>query len=283
MSDKLKKLFLGVVLLAASAAFFYFQTSSVPHIRALGRVVNGHNRVAMEDIHDLNSTAWNTTAESGSAMGYEAVLQRQPTSSVPGAKQQPLNLSHNDVIVLPFAKYTRPGEELLRQDWTKQLQQFLRGCSRDSPVSVVAANYLYRDVVINWLVVARLKVEPPLENILVISFDSALHELMQSVGIPSIGVFSESMLLRKGDYNFKELFVARVTVLRMINYFGYDVAHYDSDAIIQKNLNPLYSNHSDSDVIGSTGTFPGAVKRKWGFTLCMGAILFRSSPRTGTQ
>ena len=47
-----------------------------------------------------------------------------------------------------FLANTLPAEEILRQNWTNQIQDFLRSCSRSSPVTVVAANYPYRDVVI---------------------------------------------------------------------------------------------------------------------------------------
>ena len=182
---------------------------------------------------------------------------------------------------MPFKKFTLPAAEILRQNWTNQIQDFLRSCSRSSPVTVVAANYLYRDVVINWLIAARVKVEPPLENILVVSFDSPLQELMQHVGIQSVGVFFDS-LFSNGQYSYKKLLMARVIIVRLINYWGYDVAHYDTDAIVLKNPLPLFNKHADSDVVGSTGTFPFDLGKKWGFTLCMGMIFFRCTPQTGT-
>ena len=183
---------------------------------------------------------------------------------------------------MPFPKETKPAEEILRQNWTNQIQDFLRNCSRSSPVTVVAANYPYRDVVINWLIAARVKVEPPLENILVVSFDSPLQELLQRVGIESVQVPPESVLINSAYVNaYDKLLVARVIVLRLINYWGYDVAHYDTDAIILKNPLSLYNKHADSDVVGSTGTWPFELGKKWGFTLCMGVILFRSTPQTG--
>ena len=123
-----------------------------------------------------------------------------------------------------------------------------------------------------------------MKNILVISFDSPLHELLQRVGIESVLVPPESLASQYGmcvAHDFYKLLMARVTVLRLINYWGYDVAHYDTDAIILKNPLSLYNKHADSDVVGSTGVWPFELSKKWGFTLCMGTILFRSTLQIG--
>ena len=241
---------------------------------------------------DLQKPANQSASTIPSRLAEERLRTNQiqdPSDQVVNNNTLNLSGSHVDVEVrhrisvesiMPFRKQTLPAEEILRQNWTNQIQDFLRSCSKSSPVTVVAANYPYRDVVINWLIAARVKVEPPLENILVISFDSPLHELLQRVGIKSVGVFLDSLFIGNfGVYN--KLLMARITILRLINYWGYDVAHYDTDAIILKNPLSLYNKHADSDVVGSTGTFPKELGKKWGFTLCMGAILFRSTPQTG--
>ena len=77
-------------------------------------------------------------------------------------------------------------------------------------------------------------------------------------------------------------FIHSTAVHTKVHTEEWDVAHYDTDAVILKNPLSLYNTHADSDVVGSTGTFPFDLGMKWGFTLCMGTFLFRCTPQTGT-
>ena len=72
----------------------------------------------------------------------------------------------------------------------------------------------------------------------------------------------------------------RSIILRLINYWGYDVATYDSDAVVLKNPQTLFDNYTH-DILSSASTYPEAAAKVWGFTLCAGAILYRASSATG--
>lgn len=182
---------------------------------------------------------------------------------------------------LPFPDVTAP---VVRTRWVRELQEFLQSeASKNVPVAAVAANYVYRDVLVNWLIASKLRVRigDPIENILVISLDSSLHDFIQARGFKSIYVSINDTVKDESIREYQKLLITRVTVLRAINYMGFDVVHYDIDAIVLRNPLGLFEQFWDSDVIGSTGTYPRDLGGVWGFTICMGVILFRSTPQTG--
>ena len=193
--------------------------------------------------------------------------------------------TNRTLATVPYPRITKSVNYtgLMDQQWFSQLQSFLNTCTDASPVAFVSANYAYREVLINWLISARIKVRgEPLENVLVGALDEPLHTLMLAKGIDSIYIEPDSILTEPDWVKpYSKLLIARITVLRLINLWGYDVTQFDTDAIVIKNPQPLYNVHFDSDIIGSTGLFPQELSRKWGFTLCMGMIVFRSTVKTG--
>ncbi len=71
--------------------------------------------------------------------------------------------------------------------------------------------------------------------------------------------------------------------MRLLNYWGYDVANFDSDAILLKNPLPLFysEEYASSDVIGTFGgSLSGALHNKWGVVVCMVVIFLRSTKQT---
>ena len=70
--------------------------------------------------------------------------------------------------------------------------------------------------------------------------------------------------------------------MRLVNHWGFDIANYDTDAIILKNPEPLYyEQYRDSDFIGSYGHFPLDIRQEWGIAVCTGVVMIRSSIYTG--
>ena len=186
---------------------------------------------------------------------------------------------------VPIPRPSKSVEYISNGPWTRRLQDILTYIDTDNgPVSVVAANYAYRDVLINWLITAKVKLDDPLQNVIVLSLDLGTHKLMNKKGIASIYVPIESIMnITRVTKRYQAILIVRLTVLRMINYWGYDVAHYDADAIVLKNPQSLYKQYAGSDVVGSTGIHPKELSNEWGFTLCMGAIMFRSTQQTGND
>ena len=64
--------------------------------------------------------------------------------------------------------------------------------------------------------------------------------------------------------------------------WGYDVAVYDPDAFILHDPTDMYLSAVEgwgADVVAQMGRFPPALSAVWGFTLCMGATFYKSTPR----
>ena len=85
--------------------------------------------------------------------------------------------------------YTWTLKKVLQSSWVSQLQTFVSDIgSLNSPINLIASDFIQRHLVLNWLITAQLMAKEPLQNILVISVDSALNHLLESHSIPSIYV-----------------------------------------------------------------------------------------------
>ena len=202
-------------------------------------------------------------------------------------KDLPYDFTHHS-LVLPFPSATLPVDELLQQKWVKDLQRLLLNFPQKSaPVFTVTCNYRYRDVLLNWLIAAKTQIDPPLSHVLVFSLDKDLWELLASRGILCVFVNPKSFLKRRllleGVEVFYQILVLRITAIRLINHWGYDAANVDTDAVVLRNPESLFSSakYKDRDMIASSGKFPFNLKAKWGATLCGGFFLIKSSAASG--
>ena len=198
------------------------------------------------------------------------------------------SVSGSLTLPVPFA--TLPLEQLLHQQWVTDLQQILKQLPQGlAPVSIVTADYKFRNVLLNWIVVAKTQANPPLTRIVVFSLDQALCELLKRRRIHCVFVAPSHYLTENTIASltkhivFSEVMVLRLTAMRLVNYWGYDAANYDTDAIILKSPESLYLRHADSHMIGSYGHYPGELGRAWGTTVCCGVFMTRSSPFTGMK
>ena len=183
---------------------------------------------------------------------------------------------------MPCRKVYRPVKEIVTASWMKPLLRILSSFE-GKQVTLVIANKAYQDVLLNWLISARVKCNPPIENIIVVCLDGDLYKLLQSRNIPSIVAQFGTVL--STNYRFRRFFelimMIRLAFMRLINRLGYDCAMYDIDAIILKNPQPLYDKYADVDIIGSRGELPRSLLRRWHVTICIGAVFIRSNTRTG--
>ena len=165
--------------------------------------------------------------------------------------------------------------------WVKALREFLISISPARTVTLTAASKDFKRNVLNWLISAQVIADPPIQNILVISFDHSLHNFLTRRGISSLYVPYRSVL-SKTKVHVQKVWMTRMAVIRVINHWGFDVRHFDSDAIILRNPESLFQQFPDSDVVGTRAMLPFEIGLKiWGFTVCMGVVEFRSTPRTG--
>ena len=89
---------------------------------------------------------------------------------------------------LPTPRATLPLSELLACPWVGQLKSLLSLLHPSLPISLVSSDHTYREVLLNWLIAAEVKVHPPLSNVLVLSLDASLHKLLRERGVASVHI-----------------------------------------------------------------------------------------------
>ena len=198
---------------------------------------------------------------------------------------------------MPFHEYIRSGEEVMKSGWVAKLSTFLKTVDKTagSPhVNVVFGDFEHKLLVLNWVTAALVNMDPPLHNVLVLSLDRKLCHFLTNRDLPvtCIAVSVESLLSlqrsgggggrgRKKERMWKMGMMVRLPFIRLISYWGYDVASYDSDAVLLINPRSLYDESPNVHLFSSAGTFPLITSQRWGFTLCAGALFFRASPEVG--
>ena len=183
---------------------------------------------------------------------------------------------------LPHGGMLKPVGEVLQQQWAKDLYLFLK--TMDSKlITFVSANFEYTRQLLNWLINACVITKMPCRNLLILAFDQRLHTYLQSKHISSIYINRDAFIMPSVRMHTPNsyIYLIRFAVMRVINFWGFDVLSVDLDAIILKNLSDLFDKYGDEDIVGSVGHYPFDLNKKWGATLCMGAVLIRATPRTG--
>ena len=96
---------------------------------------------------------------------------------------------------LPTPEATLPLSQLVQCQWMTDLKTYLRSISDGSRlVSIVSSDYKYREVLLNWLVTALVKVDRPLSNVLVLSLDASLHQLLREKKIACVHIPTTCLL-----------------------------------------------------------------------------------------
>ena len=70
--------------------------------------------------------------------------------------------------------------------------------------------------------------------------------------------------------------------MMLLTEWGFDVMVHDPDAYIIKDPLQMYNDvikAKDPHIISQKGIMPRKAKLKWGFSLVLGAVLYRSSPK----
>ena len=206
-------------------------------------------------------------------------------------QKQRRHVSFPEPDTLPYRKWRKSTEDRdTTQTWAVALRDYLSMLDKDiSPhVNLVLGDYKHRMLVLNWVVAAAVKLEPPLHNILVISLQQGLCDFLANstyishlsnitcIVVPVDTIFSS----KSNDDGWLKSLMVRPVVLRLINYWGYDVATYDSDAVVLKNPQELYKRHPH-DILSSANIWPEYQAKPWGFTLCAGVMVLRASSATG--
>ena len=173
-------------------------------------------------------------------------------------------------------------EHIAQEQWVQDLRLLLSNV-KSRQVALVTSNIQYIDILLNWLISATVRSGMPLGSVIVVSLDRSIHHLLQSKAIPSVYLPPYSLLNPNAYFSvpFERVMMIRLAVMRIINHFGFDVANYDTDAIILRDPRPLYANFSNYDIIGSVGKIPEDLVKEWGITICIGVVVIKASHRTG--
>ena len=190
---------------------------------------------------------------------------------------------------LPWHSCLR-AESLQRTLWLHNLRTYLRDKDPHSPVTLVSADFAFREVLLNWLIAAKVRPKAQMKYILVLTYEEHFKIFLTERAIPVLYVPIEAVVDKTdqaywtGNHKgMRHLLIIRVAVMRLLNYWGYDVANYDADAIILRNPKAVHEMYSDSDLIGQYGgSMPATLLQEWGAVMCMGAVvLMRSSAAIG--
>ena len=247
---------------------------------------------SMADFSEEMNTAFPTVFDLGgnSSLKEQTVTQLyyadQHTNQFTGSDEnlkEGSKMAVSPSLTLPFPSSTISAMKLLQQGWVDELRHILSEIPRESPpIHIVAGNYAYCELLLNWLIAAKVKVTPPLSNIIVLSIDKALYDLLSKRNITCLFADRKTYLSENIRQTFRSILILRLTVIRLLNYWGYDTANIDADAIILKNPEPLYEEYKESDMVAGRGTYPSPLGKVWGATICGGTFMIRSTPNTGT-
>jgi len=186
--------------------------------------------------------------------------------------------SYETLNFLP--SYTLPIT--MNTNWVCDLHHTVKQLT-ERQVTLLVSDRNYLELLINWLAHSVLYAFQPVKNIVIISFDTYTHLALRHKGFRSVYIPPYS-IMKSNNFTsrFAHIWVTRLTVIRLLNYWNYNVLVFDSDAIVLKNIQPLLDKFNNSDIISSAGTYPFYLHRKWAVpTLCMGVFLIKSSPATG--
>ena len=194
-----------------------------------------------------------------------------------------------DTYSMAFSHFLKSREELEKVEWLATLHNYLLTLNKSvSPhLNMVNGDYNHRYLMENWIVAAMMILNPPLRNVLVLSLDKELCDYIAtgihtcSLDVTCIVVSVNSIFSSEAGEYWETGTMTRPVTLSLINYWGYDVATYDSDAVILKNPQELYEDHPNTHLISSASKWPYYLGKHWGFTLCTGAMLLRASPAMG--
>ena len=189
---------------------------------------------------------------------------------------------------LPYPIDLKKIDEIQKELWITHLYQFLRSLNKSiSPqFNMVFGDSDHKETVLNWIIAALVRLDPPLHNIMVLSIDQPLCDFLASkmlpvtcIAVPPKSFLNQTVYSKLSPYGSG--IRCRFVVLRIINFWGYDVASYDSDAVLLRNPQPLYDSNPDVKLFAGSDTYPNPISNQWGFSLCAGVLFLKSHPSTG--
>lgn len=131
---------------------------------------------------------------------------------------------------------------------------------------VAFADYKYRRIALNWAEHLKLL---NISDYVVYSLDNDCYDFLLNHQINTQRLESNVSVNNRFDFR------ARFEIIFDLLKSGNDIIHSDLDAIWLRD--PSEFIIGDYDIVASTGTFPPAIYKKIGFTLCMGWMYYKSN------
>ena len=204
-------------------------------------------------------------------------------------------LDNKTDFLFPYPNLTFEANEMLKSHWVINLKKTVEEAKFSKQVTFLMVSFDYFSMLLNWLAHAKLNAPSLMKSLLVVCLDEKSHIILTKKGITSTIVKVEEVVkklsdiaTRDGGPIFHARVVVRLTVLRLLNYWGFDVLQMDIDALLIKNIQPIFDHFSDTDIISSTVghgdghiCVPKIAQSVWEFCLCIGTILIRSNQNIG--
>lgn len=202
----------------------------------------------------------------------ELTMRTAPTKTISYEVDSSITFLHDKKLFLPSSK-------LIKTPWMRQIKDYLSNHDSNT-IIMVSANHLFEDILFNWLAAAQLQAGITPNKVLILSLDDVIYQTLLDHGIGSVHISSDQVFRLSAHMHtsLSHLWIIRCMVIRLLNYWDYDVMMFDLDAIILKDPRPIFAEFHKSDIVGSQGKYPFQLGHKWGVTLCMGVVLFRSTP-----
>lgn len=184
----------------------------------------------------------------------------------------------------PQPRVMKELERIKKTSWMRNLHHYLCSLEQDTKqIYLLTSNYEYLDVLLNWLISAVVRSNVTIGNILTISMDYSTHSTLQAKGFSSVLVTPSSLFISNINFSapFERVMMLRLSLMRVISHFGFNVAMIDTDAIMLRDPQPLFDAQEGIGIVGSMGTIPKDLMAEWPMTICIGVVLVRSSERTG--
>ena len=215
--------------------------------------------------------------EFGVSLSTESVTIRVKDSS------RTFNIS-KDFTFPHFKCILRRNRQMAETPWIIDLAEIMSK-TNEKTLFVITVNQGYRDTFLNWLITAVFKGGISLDRILVISLDQSIQEFLQGHGVACIYVPVKSLFHSLVSHYWIDeyglVMFTRISVVRLLNHWGYSVVMIDTDALVLHDPQPLFDTYPSSSIVASSGTQPRTLYSVWNTTACNGLILLRSNLQMG--
>lgn len=166
----------------------------------------------------------------------------------------------------------------------EELKHYLESRSRN-PLAVVFVGASFLPIFDIWYGLYAINPSP---DLIVIALDKPTHQNLQLRKIPSLCIEICNFNNFHSEKNYdstevsilSELWVLRARVIKLVLDSGSDVIHSDCDAFWVGDVYDLFSKTHADLVFSVAFGQPRNIVEHWGFILCMGLFMIRSSPRT---